>query len=42
MKKVIIAIFLASTAISVFASCPAGSRYQCFQTWTGKMQCGCY
>jgi hypothetical protein len=42
MKKVITAIVLASAAISVFAACPAGSRYQCHPTWGGKMQCGCY
>ncbi len=24
------------------ASCPAGTKYQCHQTFNGKMQCGCY
>ena len=42
MKKVIVAFVLASAVISAFASCPAGSRYQCFQTYSGKMQCGCF
>lgn len=42
MKKLIVAVILASAAISAFAACPTGSRYQCFQTYTGKMQCGCY
>ena len=42
MKKVIVAIVLASAAISAFASCPVGSRYQCTPTLGGKMQCGCY
>ena len=41
MKKITIAIVLAAAAVSAFASCPAGTRYQCVPTWGGKMQCGC-
>jgi hypothetical protein len=41
MKKVIVSIALIAAAASAFASCPAGTRYQCFSTFGGKMQCGC-
>jgi len=42
MKKSIAAIVLAIVSFSAFAACPAGTRYQCFSTLSGKMQCGCY
>lgn len=42
MKKVIIATVLALTAAAAFAACPSGTRYQCWPTSSGKMNCGCY
>lgn len=42
MKKVIVAIVLASATLSAFASCPFGTRYMCHQGAYGKMICGCY
>lgn len=42
MKKIAIAIITATLAVSAFASCPVGTRYQCVPTMTGKMQCGCW
>ena len=41
MKKVIVSIALIAAAASAFASCPMGTRYQCFSTPSGKMMCGC-
>ena len=42
MKKLIITVtFLIATSYAL-ASCPIGSRYQCFSTPSGKMQCGCF
>lgn len=42
MKKLVIAIITTTLAISAFASCPAGTRYNCVPTYNGKMQCGCW
>lgn len=42
MKKLIVAMILAATAVASFAACPAGTRYQCWPTSTGKQQCGCW
>ena len=42
MKKLIVSIALLVVAGYALASCPIGSRYQCFSTPSGKMQCGCY
>lgn len=41
MKKAIVAITLAAAAAAAFASCPIGTRYQCYPTPSGKMMCGC-
>lgn len=40
MKK-LIAVALLLTAGYAVASCPAGTRYQCYSTFSGKMACGC-
>ena len=42
MKKLIISVTLLVATGYALASCPIGSRYQCFSTPSGKMQCGCY
>jgi hypothetical protein len=42
MKKVIVSIALIAATASALAACPIGTRYQCFSTPSGKMQCGCY
>lgn len=42
MKKIIVAITLVAAAGYALASCPPMSRYQCFATPSGKMNCGCY
>ncbi len=42
MKKVIVAIVLASATLAAFASCPAGTMYKCYPQPNGKMMCGCY
>lgn len=41
MKKAFIAITLLVAAGYAAASCPPLTRYQCFPTSSGKMQCGC-
>lgn len=42
MRYVLAALMLlASTQVS-FAACPPGTKYQCFPSVGGKMQCGCY
>lgn len=41
MKKIIVTALLASFAFAAFASCPAGTRYDCQSTFSGKMSCGC-
>lgn len=41
MKKLTIAIILIASSAAAFASCPVGTRYQCYPTATGKMMCGC-
>ena len=41
MKKIIVATALAAFAFAAAASCPVGSRYQCYPTASGKMMCGC-
>ena len=41
MKKLIVAIVLAVTAISAFASCPPYAPYRCVPTMGGKQICGC-
>jgi len=42
MKKALIAIVLAATAVAAFASCPPGTVYRCYSTPSGKMLCGCF
>lgn len=51
MKKLLLALaavaslgtgFYALTITDAEAACPPGTRYQCFQTYSGKMNCGCY
>jgi hypothetical protein len=42
MKKLTIAIILAASAVTAFASCPIGTKYQCYPTGNGKMMCGCF
>ena len=42
MKKIIVAVALVAATASAIASCPMGSRYQCYSTPSGKMMCGCY
>ena len=41
MKKALIAVTLFVVTGYAMASCPALTRYQCFPTPSGKMQCGC-
>jgi len=41
MKKFIAIILLTISGIAA-ASCPAGTRYQCYPTPSGKMMCGCH
>ena len=41
MKKFVAIALLVASGIAA-AACPAGTRYQCFSTPSGKMQCGCY
>ena len=41
MKKLTVAIILAASAVTAFASCPAGTRYNCIPMPNGKMMCGC-
>lgn len=33
---------LATTVMPAKAACPPGTKYQCTQTYNGKMNCGCY
>ena len=43
MKIVLGALmFLVAFASIAEAACPIGTRYQCYPTSNGKMQCGCY
>lgn len=41
MKKLIAIVLLTASGIAA-AACPVGTRYQCYPTPSGKMQCGCY
>jgi hypothetical protein len=41
MKKFVAIALLLASGIAA-AACPAGTRYQCYSTPSGKMQCGCY
>jgi hypothetical protein len=40
-KAIVIAAFLASLAGPALAACPAGTSYQCYQGYNGKVVCGC-
>jgi hypothetical protein len=42
VKKLIASIALLAATGAAIASCPVGTRYQCYPTPSGKMQCGCY
>jgi hypothetical protein len=39
-KAIVIAAFLASLACPALAACPAGTSYQCYQGYNGKVVCG--
>lgn len=40
-KSIALAILTLATMSSVFASCPPGTRYDCYTTYGGKQSCGC-
>lgn len=42
MKKLIVGVVLAVSALSAVASCPYGTVYRCYQGVNGKMICGCF
>ena len=43
MRVIVLTLALiAAGATAASAACPAGTRYQCFPSVNGKMQCGCY
>lgn len=42
MKKLLSFILLTAFAATAWAACPAGTKYECHQTYSGKMRCGCY
>lgn len=41
MKKLAFAFVLLAFGASVMAACPAGTRYDCYTTMSGKQSCGC-
>ena len=40
-KSIALAVLALATMSSVFAACPAGTRYDCVTTMNGKQSCGC-
>jgi hypothetical protein len=40
-KAIVVAALLASLATPALAACPAGTSYQCYQGYNGKVVCGC-
>ncbi len=41
MRQAILAVVFLSFASSAWAGCPAGTKYDCYQTYNGKQSCGC-
>lgn len=42
MRILLAALMLAASISTSQAACPVGTKYQCYPTMNGKMQCGCY
>jgi hypothetical protein len=46
MKHLLLALAAVAMLVTAIApanaSCPAGSKYQCYPSGNGKMQCGCF
>jgi hypothetical protein len=41
LKMILTAAFIVSLAAPALAKCPAGTSYQCYQGYNGKVICGC-
>lgn len=41
MKKLAFALVLIAYGAAAMAACPAGTRYDCQTTMSGKQSCGC-
>lgn len=41
MRAALASLMLLASATVALAACPAGTSYQCYQGFNGKVVCGC-